>query len=177
HKSILTLTAVSVGELDSAALLNETGKPVPVSIAASLDDYNTIEFTAKAGLRQSLPEGSFTLKVRQLNLPPFSPYVVQAMGYNVQKGMMKLDSNINIVNGQMQGKALLVLQNSRFEPEDQDTIDRVSKQIAMPVETALSVLKDDNNNLRIDVPLSGAVNDPDIGIQDIIQQVTKKAVR
>jgi hypothetical protein len=177
HKSTLTLKAVSIGELDSAALLNETGKPVPVSVSAGLDDYNSIEFTANAGLRQGLPEGKFKLVVRQLNLPPFSPYVVEAMGYKVQKGMLKLDSNLDIVNGQMKGKALLVLQNSRFEPEDQDTIDRVSKQISMPLETALSVLKDDNNNLRIDVPLTGAVNDPDIGIQDVLQQVTKKAVR
>ncbi len=177
HRSSLQLRTFTVGQVDSNELLGNPESRVPVNVLAGLDKYNDIKLDAKVGLSGGLPEGNFNFSISQMNLPPFSPYVSQAIGYKVQKGMLQLKSNVDVVAGQMDGKATLRLQNSKFEPANQKRIDRVSKQISMPVETVLSVLKDDNNNLKIDIPIDGPINDPGIGINDILQQVTKTAVR
>ncbi len=177
HRSSLQLRTFTLGQVDSNELLGNPESRVPVSVLAGLDKYNDIKLDAKVGLSGGLPEGNFNFSISQMNLPPFSPYVSQAIGYKVQKGMLQLKSNVDVVAGQMDGKATLRLQNSKFEPANQKRIDRVSKQISMPVETVLSVLKDDNNNLKIDIPIDGPINDPGIGINDILQQVTKTAVR
>ncbi len=128
-------------------------------------------------MKGDYPEGTLEVDVEQLNLVDFNPYLVDAMGYRLKKGMLGVDSTISITDGQLGGNVLIKLQNSKFEPADEETIDRLSKQISMPVETALSVLKDDNNNIRIDVPLSGDISQPDVGINDVISQVSRKALR
>ena len=159
---------VSTAELD---------KGVEMNMVMALDAYNRIRVSGTMGQKGDYPEGSMTLTVEQLNLVDFNPYVEQAMGYRVRKGMLGVDSDISITDGQLGGKLVIRLQNSKFEPADEATINRLSKQISMPVETALSVLKDDNNNIRIEVPLSGDISDPDVGINDVIDQLSRKALK
>ncbi|WP_370305594.1 DUF748 domain-containing protein [Thalassolituus sp.] len=167
---ILELTT---GKIDSSNL--EQG--VDLNLVIALDTYNRIRATGKMGLKGEYPEGSIDVDVQQLNLVDFNPYLVQAMGYRLKKGMLGVDSTISITEGQLGGNVLIKLQNSKFEPADEETINRLSKQISMPVETALSVLKDDNNNIRIDVPLSGDITQPDVGINDVVNQISRKELR
>ena len=164
---------LSTGEIDTEQL--ESG--VDLTLLLALDTYNRIRASGKMGVKGDYPEGKLEVDIDQLNLVDFNPYLVDAMGYRLKKGMLGVDSIISITDGQLGGNVLIKLQNSKFEPADEETIDRLSKQISMPVETALSVLKDDNNNIRIDVPLSGDITQPDVGINDVINQVSRKALR
>ena len=164
---------LTTGQIDTDQL--ESG--VDLTLLLALDTYNRIRASGKMGVKGDYPEGQLEVDVEQLNLVDFNPYLVQAMGYRLKKGMLGVDSTISINNGQLGGNVLIKLQNSRFEPADEATIDRLSKQISMPVETALSVLKDDNNNIRLDVPLSGDITQPDVGINDVINQISRKALR
>ena len=164
---------LSTGEIDTEQL--ESG--VDLTLLLALDTYNRIRASGKMGVKGDYPEGKLEVDIDQLNLVDFNPYLVDAMGYRLKKGMLGVDSIISITDGQLGGNVLIKLQNSKFEPADEETIGRLSKQISMPVETALSVLKDDNNNIRIDVPLSGDITQPDVGINDVINQVSRKALR
>lgn len=168
-----TVLELRTGKINSAAL----EKGIELHIVLALDDYSRIRADGVMGLKGEYPEGNIKLNVEQLNLVEFNPYLVEAMGYRLKKGMLQVTSNISITDGQLGGKMVIVLQNSKFEPADEATIDRVSKQLSMPVETALSVLKDDNNNIRIEVPLSGDMSQPDVGINDVVNQISKKALK
>ena len=161
------------GKIDTSAL--EEG--VELHMVFALDAYNRIRADGVMGMKGEYPEGKINLNIEQLNLVEFNPYLVEAMGYRLKKGMLQVTSDISITDGQLGGKMLIVLQNSKFEPADQETIKSLSKQISMPVETALSVLKDDNNNIRIEVPLSGDISQPDVGINDVVNQISKKALK
>ncbi|MGB1092593.1 MAG: DUF748 domain-containing protein, partial [Oceanobacter sp.] len=164
--------------LDSKAWLTWADvESVPAKALLSLDKYNRIELSANMGKQANELEGDLKLSVDQLDLVPFSPYMVQSIGYEAVQGMVQLSSNVKISKGQLDGKARLRLKNSKFEPADKATIARVSKQISMPVETALSVLKDDNNNIKMDIPITGPIDNPDVGIDDLISQISKTAVR
>ena len=161
------------GKIDTSAL----EKGIELHIVFALDAYNRIRADGVMGMKGEYPEGKINLNIEQLNLVEFNPYLVEAMGYRLKKGMLQVTSDISITDGQLGGKMLIVLQNSKFEPADQETIKSLSKQISMPVETALSVLKDDNNNIRIEVPLSGDISQPDVGINDVVNQISKKALK
>src|SRR5690606_36257737 len=69
------------------------------------------------------------------------------------------------------------LRNSRFVPVDEATIVRVSKQISMPVETALDLLRDDNGNIRLTIPVRGDLSNPDVGLGDITRQLSRLALQ
>ncbi len=172
-RSDLRIYELETGPVDTANL--ETA--IPMTIVTGLDTYNRIVLKGALGLKNDLPEGELTFTIDQLNLPAFNSYVVQAMGYRVKKGMLKVDANITLHDGQLGGNTDILLKNSKLEPADEDTINRISKQIAMPLDTALSVLRDDNNNIKLEVPLSGDITDPDVGINDVINQISTKALK
>ncbi len=181
YKADITLHQFDVGAIRTGQFdVAESGLTtplIPVEATVGLDDFNRITLTGQAGLADGAPSGQYTLSIDQLDLVPLSPYVVAAMGYKVHKGMMSMNTNLAITNGIMDGKAKLNLQNSQFTPENEAVIASVSKQIAMPVETVLSVLKDDQNNIKLEIPLSGPLNDPNVGIQDVLSKVSRTAVR
>ncbi|MGB0503921.1 MAG: DUF748 domain-containing protein, partial [Thalassolituus sp.] len=169
----VSVVELRTGKIDTAAL----DKGVELHMVLALDTYNRVRVDGVMGMKGEYPEGKIDLNIEQLNLVEFNPYLVEAMGYRLKKGMLQVTSDISITDGQLGGEMLIVLQNSKFEPADEETIKSLSKQISMPVETALSVLKDDNNNIRIEVPLSGDISQPDVGINDVINQISKKALK
>ena len=169
----LAIEKLEIGALDSSQLAQ--GSPIEMQFA--LDEYNQIKFVGQVGLLDGQPEGEMNVSIKQLNLVPFNGYTAQAMGYHVQKGALKLNVQLAIRNAEMDGKADILLRNSELLPVDEATIDRLGKQIAMPVDTVLSILRDDNNNIKLTMPLSGNINDPDVGLDDLMNQLSLLALK
>ena len=157
-------------------------KPVQIHAVLSLDDYNRIALDTSLTLDHShapeiYPQGNVTLRISQLDMVAFNGYLAQAMGYHLEKGMLNLDVDMDMQQAQLGGEARILLRNSSFVPEDEETIKRVSKQISMPVDTALDLLRDDNGNVRLTVPVSGDMSSPDFGSGDITAQLSKLALQ
>lgn len=169
----LAIEKMEIGTLDS----NQLAQGSPIEMQFALDEYNQIKFVGQVGLLDGQPEGEVNVSIKQLNLVPFNGYTAQAMGYHVQKGALKLDVQLAIRNAEMEGKADILLRNSELLPVDEATIDRLGKQIAMPVDTVLSILRDDNNNIKLTMPLSGNINDPDVGLDDLMNQLSLLALK
>ena len=160
----------------------ELQKPVQVHAVLSLDDYNRIALDTSLTLDGShapeiYPQGNITLRISQLDMVAFNGYLAQAMGYHLEKGMLNLDVDMDMQQARLGGEARILLRNSSFVPEDEATIKRVSKQISMPVDTALDLLRDDNGNVRLTVPVSGDMSSPDFGSGDITAQLSKLALQ
>ena len=154
---------------------------VPVHMLLGLDEYNRIKADGDIGLYQRdgevYPQGEMRVKAEQLDLVAFNGYLNQAMGYQVERGMMDIDADIKIDKAKLSGEVKILLRNSRFVPSDEETIARVSKQISMPVDTALDLLRDDNGNVRLTIPLSGDLSNPDVGLNDLTTQLSKLALQ
>lgn len=179
-RSEISIRALEVGVVGNQSLFatsRDASLPVDVAVTFGFDEFNSIVVNSRLALVGGEPDGKVSMKMSQLDLVPLSPYVINAIGYGVQKGMLDIRSDIALERGMMNGNARLRLKNSLFEPEDKRIIANVSKQISMPVETALSVLKDDNNNLKLDLPISGPLNNPDVGLDDLLGQISRTAVK
>lgn len=176
----VTVDVLNVGVITNATLFaNKRGDVQRAEFTAqlSLDEYNKNRFTGEIGLVGGDVDGHLGINVTQLNLVPLSPYVIDSIGYRVRKGMLRVNGDIDFDRGKMNGKTTLRLKNSEFEPADERIIQNVSQQLSMPVETALSLLKDKNNNLKMDLPISGSLDNPNVGINDILAQLSQTAVK
>lgn len=182
-QTTLTLHELQVGAVNSQ--LDAQGfnlhSSVPLHLLLGLDRFNRITLDAELGLfqreQQLYPQGPIQLTVRQLDLVPFNGYLAAAMGYQVERGTLDVDADIRIDKAQLQGEIKLLLRNSRFVPVDEATIARVSKQISMPVETALDLLRDGNGNIRLTIPVRGDLSNPDVGLGDITRQLSRLALQ
>jgi hypothetical protein len=156
-------------------------QPLDFNLELALDDYNRIHSQGKLSTfkREQVifPQGQLTFTVEQLNLVPYNGYLARAMGYHAERGQLNLQAEVGFDEGQLQGDVDILLRNARFEPENDAVIERVSQQISMPVDTALSLLRDDNGNIRLNVPLSGDLASPDVGLNDLSKQLATLALR
>lgn len=179
----LTLYELTIGEIkpDLSGAQPALTQAVPLHMLLGLDDYNRIRVDGELSLfsrdGELYPQGSIKLSTEQLDLVPFNGYLNTAMGYQVERGMLDVNADIRLNKAQLGGEIKILLRNSRFIPTDEATINRVSKQISMPVDTALDLLRDDNGNVRLTVPLSGDLSNPDVGLSDLTNQLSKLALQ
>lgn len=183
YQGKITLHELTFGELNLNPQSGEL-EPMPVTLEIGLDDYNRMRLAGELGWvvpsvaeQNSYPQGALTLKTEQLNLVPFNGYLNQAMGYHAERGMLEVDAHINMVDANLTGEIKLLVRSSRFVPSDEKTMDRISKKISMPIDTALDLLRDKNGNVRLTVPLSGSLNDPDVGLNDLTAQLSQLALQ
>jgi hypothetical protein len=155
--------------------INNKGEPINIHMLSNTDEYSQIKVDANATINSNL-SGNMTLDIRQFDLMALSGYVEKAIGYHVNQGQLNFLMDLKINNGELAGQGKFKIINSQMKPSDQATMDRISKQISIPIETALSLIKDDHNNIEMSIPITGNMNSPDFGLNDLISQLGKKAV-
>jgi uncharacterized protein involved in outer membrane biogenesis len=105
-------------------------------------------------------------KVRDLELPPLSPYAIKYSGYGINRGKLSVDvSYVVQPDGQLTAKNKLVLNQLSFG-------DKVEGSTAsLPVKLAVALLADRNGVIDIDLPVSGSLNDPQFSLGPVIVKV------
>ncbi|MEO5658636.1 MAG: DUF748 domain-containing protein, partial [Polaromonas sp.] len=107
-----------------------------------------------------------TGKVRDLELPPLSPYAIRYSGYGIERGKLSVDVNYVVQpDGQLTARNKLVLNQLSFG-------DKVAGASAsLPVKLAVALLADRNGVIDLDLPISGSLNDPQFSLGPVIGKV------
>ncbi len=119
-------------------------------------------------------------KIESLELPPLSPYVIQNTGYRFTSGEMQADIPIKINQNQLDGKIDLVLYNPKVErvKAESPSEEKQGKiQISMSLDSALKLMRDKQNNVKLNIPLSGDINDPQFSVADAVNKVLAKTLQ
>ncbi|NML14358.1 DUF748 domain-containing protein [Azohydromonas caseinilytica] len=110
------------------------------------------------------PELDLQARATGLELPPLSPYAAKYAGYAIERGKLSVELGYRIDGeGRLQASNRVVLNQLTFG-------ERVESPSAtkLPVLLAVSLLKDRNGNIDLDLPVSGSLNDPQFSIGGII---------
>jgi len=104
--------------------------------------------------------------VRDLELPPLSPYSIKYAGHGIERGKLSVDvAYLVLPNGQLTASNKLVLNQLTFG-------DKVEGAPAsLPVKLAVALLSDRNGVIDINLPISGSLNDPQFSLGPIIFKV------
>jgi acylphosphatase len=149
-----------------SGLSSEENKLADVDLKGKLEDYSPLEITGKINpLREDL---YVDLKVdfKDMDLSPVTPYSGKYIGYTIQKGKLSLSLQYLIV------KKKLDSQNSVFI--DQLTLgDKVESPDAtkLPVKLAIALLKDRKGEIKLDIPVTGNIDDPKFSLGRIILKI------
>jgi hypothetical protein len=107
-----------------------------------------------------------TGKVRDLELPPLSPYAIKYAGYGIDRGKLSVDVHYAVQpNGQLTASNKLVLNQLSFG----DKVDGAPN--SLPVKLAVALLADRNGVIDLDLPISGSLNDPEFKVGAVVWKV------
>jgi hypothetical protein len=114
-------------------------------------------------------------KVKAAEMPPLSPYAVKTLGYNLISGEMDADIDLKIIMGKLEGEGDLKFYNPQIEAVDPEKFKNEAGK-AIPLQSALEVLRDNDNDVRLKIPISGDVTDPKFSFSDAINQALIKGL-
>jgi Domain of Unknown Function (DUF748) len=110
-------------------------------------------------------------KVRDLRLPPLSPYAIKYAGYGITSGRLSMDVNYVITpGGQLTASNSLTLNQLSFGEKV------VGAPASLPVKLAVALLADRNGIIKLDIPIRGSLNDPQFSIGPLIVQALVNVV-
>lgn len=105
-------------------------------------------------------------RVRDLELPPLSPYTIKYTGHGIERGKLSLDVAYTVQpNGQLTARNQLVLNQLTFgEPV-------AGASTTLPVRLAVALLADRRGVIDLDLPISGSLNDPEFSLVPIVFKI------
>ena len=167
-KSLNPEFSVTLSEMGGrvSGLSSEENTTADVELRAKLNDYAPIEITGKINpLRDDLFV-DLKARIKDLDLSPATPYAGKYVGYTIEKGKLSFDLKYLIV------KQKLDSQNNIFI--DQFTFgDKVESPQAtkLPVKLAVALLKDRRGEIKLDLPVTGSLDDPKFSVWGIILKI------
>jgi hypothetical protein len=167
-----SLTGLDSGKAEQASAMNLVGKIgnyTDVSIQGSVTP-----FTERLGL-------DLVGKIDDFDLPSLSPYVVKLIGYKVNSGHVDADIELRSLQGDLEGKSKFKIRNAEVAPADVEIMERFERQLRVPLPTALAVLEDSQNKIKLKVPITGDITNPKFSFTDafnkaLVKGMTKAAV-
>lgn len=104
--------------------------------------------------------------VSNVDLVPFSPYSGKYAGYNIEKGKLTLNVAYKLENGQLNAENRLFLDQLTFgEKVDSPTA------TSLPVNLAISLLKNNRGEIDLNLPISGSLDDPQFSVGGLVIKV------
>lgn len=147
------------------SLLARMGKRAAIDVAGQLTPFDPTQ-----GLSA---KGTFT----GVDLTQYSPFIADAIGHNIKQGMLNAKIDFAVDKKEIKGKVDTHIKAIALSPYIGKDDHQVTQNNLVPLNLAIGQLTDDKGNLDIDIPLSGNLDDPDIGLTGIISLITTKAMK
>jgi len=155
---LMELSALDV-ELQNLA---DSSTRMPITFSSSINRSGTI--TGKTVVDMQDPyHFSFDGKLKDLDLVSFSPYSEFYIASPFTQGWFNYDISINMANDRLKNENDIHIKELEFGKKTKD-----KPFMKVPVRLALYVMKDGNDNININMPVSGSTSDPKFKLGKII---------
>ena len=125
--------------------------------------YDLSPVDVKGEISPYLGNYNVELNFQGMPMPLMSPYMAQFAGYKVEKGKMTLGLKYNVANRNLTASNNILI--DQFElGEKVENPDAVS----LPLDLAIALLKDGEGRIKIDVPITGSLEDPKFSIAGLV---------
>ncbi len=139
-----------------------------VDLRGQLENHSPLTISGKVNPLSADLFADITLSFKDIDLTPMTPYSGTYVGYEIDKGKLYLDLNYHIEQQKITATNKVMIDQLTFG----DSIDS-DQATSLPVTLAIALLKDSSNEIHLNIPISGDLNDPDFSIGGVILTVLK----
>jgi len=172
YEAVVDLESASLKGLDTA----HPHVPSEVALAGTVDSYTKVTLHGTLAPLADRLTMDLSGEVMRLDLPTLDAYAAPALGYHLDSGQLDAKLRLGADAGRLDGSADLDVRGLTMSPV-KGAKGGLSEELPMPLDSALDLLKDRDNTIRVTVPVSGDLTDPKVGIARIVNKAMGKAVR
>lgn len=163
--SLILPFAAEIKSLDGGASGFSSDKKSIIKLALEGNAYDLALVNVKGDISPYLGDFNVDINFKELPMPLVSPYMVQFAGYKVEKGQMTLGLNYNVSHHDLTATNAILI--NQFELGDK--VENPSA-VALPLKLAVALLKDADGKIKIDLPISGSLDDPKFSVSALVRE-------
>jgi hypothetical protein len=148
-----------------STIATNSTEPANIRLEGQVDEYGLARIEGSMNMLDPIRHTDVSVDFRNLLMPTLSPYTVQFAGREIDEGKLDLGLVYAIEEGQLHGENDVVLSDLVLG-EKVDHPDAAS----LPLGLAVSLLKDADGVIKIDLPVDGDINDPEFRIGGVVWQ-------
>ncbi len=153
-------------EGEIAALAWDDPQPAAVKISGKVDGSAPLEIGGTMHPLGARLATDITASARGVDITRLTAYSARYAGYGIEKGTLSVKVRYQIVDGKLEAENQLYLDQLTFgAPVDSPDA------LKLPILLAVSLLKDRNGVIDINLPISGSLDDPKFSIGGVIVKV------
>lgn len=172
----LSSLSLHMGELDT----EHPRKAAPFEFSATLDKSSDINISGTVSpLRYDHLTMNLKVKIKSLALPRLNPFLADLSSYRVKSGRLDSDVDWNMEDGRINSKADIIIAKLelRYVGSDARADDFLSSMVGVPLDTAVSYLRDSNGVVKLAVPIHGDIRNPGFDLSNAIVKATVNAIK
>lgn len=169
--STLDINTLKITDIDSS----KPDQAIAINLDGKLNNYATLAVNGSVKPFKKQPDVDLKIKLNNLNMVALSPYVISSTGYLIHAGQLNLDSTILINNGRIDAKNTFFMKKLSMDEADTTIARENAGSIGLPLDKALDMLRDKNDNIKLEIPIKGKLDEIEIGTAQILNTVLKKA--
>ena len=137
-----------------------------MDLHGSVDQYSPVAITGEFNVLGPKLYTDIAMSFRNMELTIFNPYSGKFAGYNISKGKLSTELHYKVDGRKLDAQHHIVIDQLEFG-EKTASKDAVS----LPVKLAVSLLKDRNGVIDLNLPVTGSLDDPSFRLAPIIWKV------
>ena len=150
----------SISTIDSSST-----EPANIRLEGQVDEFGLARIEGSMAVLDPIGHTDVSVEFRNLLMSNLSPYTVKFAGREIDQGKLDLDLGYSIEQGRLDATNSVVL-------SDLVIGDQVESPEAtnLPLDLAVALLKDSEGMIKLDLPVTGDVNNPEFKISGVVMQ-------
>lgn len=174
YRETISGIGLVMGNIDNTA----PGTASPLTVEAAIGEHGKLELTGEIKPFAARPDLKLAGTLSGVDLGPVTSYARDAVQHRIRQGSLDAELNIKIEQGMLDSTVELELHKLALEPlSEEELAGAAEKELGIPLNAALSLLRDKDDAIRLNLPVAGDVASPDISVGNVLGKVMGKAIK
>ena len=136
-----------------------------IDVEAKLNRFAPLTLKGSVNLLSDTLYTNFNLRLNDIQMSDMTPYSGTFIGREIDQGKLNLDINYVIEEEQLRAENTVFIDQLELGNNVKS-----EQATSLPIGLAVSLLKDSNQEIHIDMPISGNLNDPEFSYGQLVWQ-------
>lgn len=165
--------AAKIHDLNGEIIGISYGNPLGavVDLEGIVDEYGLARIKGNIDPFDPIKYSDIKMNFNNIELTNLSPYSAKFMGYMIESGKLSLDIQYLVEKGLLKSYSKIFLNKIELGDEVEG-----QEGFGIPVKLALSLLKDGDGNIDLDLEVEGDLNDPEVNTGTLVWWAVKRVL-
>ena len=157
-------THLEITDATATGLSSEPSATADFKFIGSIDAKGRLEGSGQMNPMNALQYTKVNVSVKDFELNPVSPYSGKFIGFKIDRGTLNTDLKYQVTNDTVDGNNIIIIDQLELG-ERVDSPDALN----LPIKLGVTLLKDSEGRIKVQVPVKGNVKDPQFDFAKAIE--------